>query len=343
MNKKNVLTLVLTIVTLSGALYAFKQTNGSPKPNWSNRFIAPSTNCQVGLTINHQNGTQVAAGQFGSFSSNIFYFDNGQLDLKFNLVTNSFTTGNKMVDSIMVTESWLSGGEHESISFVTNSSTNEGGKIVLKGDLTIKGITKQVTMYVKPIKKRRSSNEIDYFTLDGEISVPRSMFDVAGQRDWYPSPWKVDMTLDKGSEMKFNLYFIAQSWSKKWGENIFSQNDNPVGKIYKEIKSKGVKKGLKLYEQIKKESPDAVDENTLGYVSFVLTLGSPTGQEFDQALELFEYNIKQFPKQTTAKKNYAETLAMAGKIEESKEWYSKVMAEDASQIEQDFFDYYGIK
>ena len=81
------------------------------------------------------------------------------------------------------------------------------------------------------------------------------------------------MTMDSGSTIELKFHFIAQSWSKEWGENIFSANDNPVGRIYKEIQEKGVKKGLKLYETIKEETPDKVNQNTLGYTSFVFDFG----------------------------------------------------------------------
>ena len=94
---------------------------------------------------------------------------------------------------------------------------------------------------------------------------------------------------------------------------------------------------------VKKETPDQVDQNTLGYASFILSLGQPTEKDFEQAIELFKYNIAQFPDYLTAQNNYAETLAMAGKIEEARDWYLKVKAVDESFLDQDFFDYYGIK
>lgn len=328
---------------MGGLLYAFRQSGNPQRPNWSNRFIAPSTNSQVSLAVKHQNGTQVAAGQFGSFSSNIFYFGGDDLALKFNLVSSSYTAGNNMVDSIMATPDWLSADKHPSISFASVRSKRKGEKLFLEGNLNLKGVSKSVEMIVEPIEMKKSANDIDYFVLKGRVKINRSDFGVSGQRNWYPSPWKVDMTMDSGSSIELNFHFIAQSWSKKWGENIFSANDNPVGRIYKEIQAKGVKKGLKLYEAIKNETPDQVDENTLGYTSFVLTLGDPTEKDYEQALELFEYNIEQFPDYMTAKNNYAETLAMAGKIKEASEWYMKVKAVDESFLDQDFFDYYGIK
>ncbi len=340
---KNLFALFVIFVALGGSLFAFKQNKESFKPNWSNRFIAPSTNSQVRLTVRHQNGTQVAAGQFGSFSSNIFYFGGEDLALKFDLVSNSYTAGNNVVDSIMNTQDWLSTDKHPSISFASTGTKRDGKKLILTGDLSLKGITKSMEMSVDPIEMKKSINNIDYFVLAGKLKINRTDFGISGQRNWYPSPWKVDMTMDSGSTLELNIHFIAQSWSKKWGETIFSANDNPVGKIYKEIQDKGVKRGLKLYESIKKESPDQVDQNTLGYTSFVLTLGDPSPLDYEQALELFEYNIKQFPDYTTAKNNYAETLAMAGRIEKAREWYMKVKADDESYLDQEFFDYYEIK
>ena len=135
------------------------------KPNWSNRFIAPSTNSQVGLMVKHQNGIQVAAGQFGSFTSNIFYFGGDDLALKFDLVSSSHTSGNNVVDSIMNTPDWLSSDKHTSISFASTGTKRDGNKLVVTGDLSLKGISKPIEMTVKPIEMKKSANNIDYFVV----------------------------------------------------------------------------------------------------------------------------------------------------------------------------------
>ena len=315
-------------------------------PTWANRFFAPSTNSQVRISFRH-NDTQVVGGQFGRFSNNIFYFDDsGDLLVKFNIMANSLTTGNEVMDSIMMSKDWLDVENAQQISFSSTSGRKSGnGGYEVKGDLTIKGKTESVTLRLAPFKLKKSKNHMNFFAFEGEIKVKRSAFDITGQRDWYPSPWKVNIgDLSADSEMVLSVYFIAQSWGQKWGSDVFHMSpDNPVGKLYDIVSTEGYKKGIKAYEKMKKDNPDQLDENTLGYVAFILTLGKqPSNEEFESAFQLFEYNIKQYPDYAISQKNYAETLAMAKKIDEAQSWFDKVKAKDESLLEGEFFNFYGI-
>lgn len=318
------------------------------KPNWSNRFFAPSTNSQMRFTIDH-NGTQVVGGQFGSFSNNIFYFDDsGELFVKFNISSSSVTVGNQVVDSILQAKNWLDTKSHPQISFSSKNSvkTSQGYKVM--GDLTLKGQTREVSLNLKPINVKTAENHMRYFAFDGDITFNRGDFKITGQRDWYPSPWKVNLgNLNNQSKMTLSMYFVAQSWGQQWGSDVFHRSSgdaNPVGLIYDVVRKNGYKKGIKEYERIKKEMPDKVDENTLGYVAFILTLdGKPSEKEFESAYKLFEYNIKQFPDYVISQKNYAETLAMGGNIDAAQDWFMKVKEKDESLLEAEFFGFYGIR
>ena len=108
----------------------------------------------------------------------------------------------------------------------------------------------------------------------------------------------------------------------------------------------GVEAGLQEYEKIKTTHPDRVDNNTLGYVAFLLTLDKTlTPERLEAAYRLFEHNIALFPDYRITQRNYAETLAMGGRAEDARTMVNKIRREAPDQagdlLEEEFFRRYG--
>ena len=114
-------------------------------------------------------------GKFGKFDGKINTTDDDftNAEIEINIETNSVLTGDDQRDGHLKSPDFIDAENHKNITFRSTSMQKKSDDLYeLKGDLTIKGVTKPVTFQVEHggILKDPWGNEKAGFTLNGKIN-----------------------------------------------------------------------------------------------------------------------------------------------------------------------------
>ncbi|MCI5048938.1 MAG: YceI family protein [Rickettsiales bacterium] len=146
---------------------------------WAKDYAIDYENSMV--TFSGEHAGNVFDGAFIGWSAEIS-FDPAKLDAS--RFTASFdvstaTTGNSMYDGTLPTKDWFNVKEHPKASFTSSSfALTEDGTYKVIGDLTIRGITKPVTM-VFAIKDLDANPVI----ATGALTIDRLAYDIGKSSD----------------------------------------------------------------------------------------------------------------------------------------------------------------
>jgi len=92
------------------------------------------------------------SGKFTDISGDVTYSSSAPTEATFNLKipVNTISTGNGMMNKKALTKEWFEEETYPNIKFKSTSVTkDENGDLKIKGDLTIKGTTKEYTIPAK--------------------------------------------------------------------------------------------------------------------------------------------------------------------------------------------------
>ncbi|TDG37232.1 polyisoprenoid-binding protein [Pedobacter changchengzhani] len=137
------------------------------------KWILDPTHSELQFKVKHLMITTVT-GSLKSFSatlsSNEDNFTNAEISFDGDL--NSIDTGNTDRDNHLKSADFFNAAEFNSMSFKSQSVEQDGNDLTVKGDLTIKGITKPVTLAIEfgGIATDPYGNTKAGFTLSGKIN-----------------------------------------------------------------------------------------------------------------------------------------------------------------------------
>ncbi|HUH25730.1 MAG TPA: YceI family protein, partial [Flavobacterium sp.] len=99
---------------------------------------------EIGFRVKHMMFTNVK-GHFDAYDANIVFEDNlNEASFDFNARVNSITTNNHDRDNHLKSADFFDVEQFPSLSFKSTSIKENGKKLEISGDLTIKGITKPI-------------------------------------------------------------------------------------------------------------------------------------------------------------------------------------------------------
>jgi polyisoprenoid-binding protein YceI len=115
------------------------------------------------------------SGKFGSFEGTVESEKEDFSDAKvhFSADINSITTGNEQRDGHLKSADFFDAENHPKLSFVSTAIVPKGGSdYTLKGDLTIRGVTKPVELKAEfgGLQKDFSGNTVAGFEMEGKIN-----------------------------------------------------------------------------------------------------------------------------------------------------------------------------
>lgn len=150
--------------------------------------LAPSGDYEV--TEGHSIAFKSAdpSGKFTDISGDVTYSSGSPTDATFNLKipVNTLSTGNGMMNKKALTKEWFEEETYPNIKFKSSSITkDENGDLQIKGDLTIKGISKEYTV---PAKVSGTSSK---YTFKGTFYVNRIDFKVGKKSETVPDKMKI--------------------------------------------------------------------------------------------------------------------------------------------------------
>lgn len=169
MHKRHLITTILLALPLAGN--QTPATAGAPQANWTIDKI----HSRIGFSVAHFVITQVT-GYFQDFDARVMCvcpaddFTGGTVD--FTAKTASLFTGNKQRDGHLRSDAFFNTKEYPLMKF-TGALVKEDGKNILKGNLTIRDITKPVSFdvaYGGRIKDKNLGIEKAGFKITGKVN-----------------------------------------------------------------------------------------------------------------------------------------------------------------------------
>lgn len=137
------------------------------------KWVVDPTHSEIGFKVKHMMFTNVS-GKFEKFEATIESenddFENAKFE--FNGDIDSISTGNADRDAHLRGSDFFDGENSPKISFESTSFTKRGGDYELKGNLTLRGVTKPVTLDAEfgGIMKDPFGNTKAAFSLTGKIN-----------------------------------------------------------------------------------------------------------------------------------------------------------------------------
>jgi polyisoprenoid-binding protein YceI len=102
----------------------------------------------IGFSVRHLMVSKVR-GTFDKFSGAITVADDGTPSVTAEIAVDSVRTNNEQRDAHIKSADFFDVGEHPTATFTSNRVRDNGDRYVLDGDLTLKGVTKPVSLDVE--------------------------------------------------------------------------------------------------------------------------------------------------------------------------------------------------
>lgn len=139
----------------------------------ASEYVIDESHTNVGFSVKHMMITNVK-GDFKTYDANIDFDKDKKVFnvLKASIDTASINTSNEKRDEHLRSEDFFASEKFPKMTFEMNSYKADGDEGEMKGDLTIRGITKPVTLKVEDIatiKDFKGLNRVG-FSLEGKIN-----------------------------------------------------------------------------------------------------------------------------------------------------------------------------
>jgi polyisoprenoid-binding protein YceI len=288
-------------------------------------FPIENSHSYVGFSVKYM-GYAMLRGRFAEFQGSIRYVDSDitKTSASFSINVNSLDTDNEFRDQDLKSENWFAAEKFPKIYFTSTKAEKTSQGFNLTGDLTIRGVTKPVTIAMNPpsgvISDIRGDSQI-IFT--GGLLINRVDFGVEG-KNW--SKVKEGMTA-VSNDVNIELTILG----KQINEANFRSRMNPAsaqGKIYSVVKSNGIDEGLKNFETLR-TTPDAnVNERTLNAVAYMLLKENKPAE----AMAVFKKNMEVFPEKAFVYDSYAEGFAQTNNWPDALKYYVMALEKDPENM-----------
>ena len=255
-------------------------------------------------------------GRFGEFSGMFRYDETDLANTSVTLIikTESIDSDLEFRDNDLKSENWFDAKQFPTITFKSKTIAKRNDGFDATGDLTIKNVTKEVTLRLDPpsgvLKDVRGDAQV-IFT--GTTSINRNDYGVEGKR-W--SAVKEGITA-VDSEVKIEFSILGKQLKAANFSNWVRDEQKPAGKLYKLIKEQGVNAGLTEFQKMKNEN--ALDESALNAAGRMLLLEGKT----DDAIKILEANRQAFSTSSNAQYNVGEADASKGDWNKAKESFEQ--------------------
>lgn len=265
-------------------------------------------------------------GRFADFSGMIFYDDQDLSKMAATIIvkTESIDTDLEFRDNDLKSENWFDAKQFPTIKFQSTKSTATPQGFDVTGNLTIKGITKEVVINMnKPsgiLKDVRSDAQV---ILTGTTKINRIDFGIEGKK-W--SGVKEGITaVEDNVDLEFSL--LAKQIKKDNFINFVSNPQSPPGKLYAIAKDKGVKDAVTEFEKMK--AAGGVKEFALINVAYMLQL---EGRNPD-AITLLEADRSAFPDAAIVYQRLGLAYLKGGDRKKAKENFQMAIDKDQASAE----------
>ncbi|MCW5514745.1 YceI family protein [Muriicola sp. Z0-33] len=256
--------------------------------------------CTVGFTIGHM-GISDVSGSFSGFKGALVYNteDLKQLSTTFVIDVGSINTNQTWRDKDLQSAKWFDKENHPHILFQSDEITLTDTGFDWKGQLTMKGITKDITLNMQKPSGYVKSYLGHHLAFKGSTKINRKEFSI-GEDTWWNNVIEGIAQLDDFVEIHLSIAYQLQT--PEFIKSRFYENETV---LYEAATTSGVDKAISVLEQQKEAYKNKADKNEDGFDAI-------TGQDlntvakviliegnYKRAEQLLLRNMESFPQDDT--------------------------------------------
>ena len=263
-------------------------------------------------------------GDFIDFSGTIRYDPENisKTSVFLQVETNSIDTDLNWRDNDLKSPRWFDVETFPTITFISKKANPSNNGFIITGDLTIKDITKEISIEMNPasgiLKDMWGDHQVIF---SGSYTLDRTDYNVQG-KGW--SEIKEGFA-GVASEVLVEISLLAKQYKEGNSSSFTRPNraDRPPGRVWAAYKQGGIKEALMEFEKIKSETN--INQDPLNSVGYLLLLQGKT----KDAIAIFDKNSKVF----SDSRSYtllADAYTHIGDLKKAKESYQKALEIDSN-------------
>ena len=265
-------------------------------------------------------GISRVRGSFSDFSGTLALDrkDVTRSTATFVIRTRSLTTFNERRDRDLKGPDWFDVEKYPTAVFTSREVVPQGDGYVLRGNLTIKEVTKEIEIPFALNGFVHDQGGDERVGFEGKVTLNRKDYGVAGQ-----ARFNAIMEIGKamvGDQVELPLAVEGIRFTAK--DTI---QDRATDSLWRAVTTRGVLAVTKQYRELRTTTPDSlmpVNEQRLGAVGMqLIEKGRPA-----DALELFRAQAEAFPQSAAGPANMAYACATMGDRTNAASWAEKAVA-----------------
>lgn len=313
---------------LAFALVALPQPSLGPKPAVAAvKYDIDAAHSAVEFTIRFMGLTNVR-GRFDDYAGTIMYYEKDPTRSTVSVIikAKSIDTGNRFRDGDLRGESFFDVEKYPNITFRSVRLEKAGDGFIAYGPFSMRGVNRDLAIPFTPLHPRMSDawgNTRIGFT--GHLMLNRKDFGISGSNFWNQAVDLRRMALGDSVTIELSVEGEIPNYDR-WNFQSVDKKP-PIGdSVLKVITSLGLKAGLDVYRQLKRDHGDeySIGEGQLNLLGYKL-LGQG---RLEDAIEVFKLNLSLFPQSANVYDSMGEAYAAHGDRDLAIENYTKALAMD---------------
>ena len=314
-----------TLIAIVGMTFPTWASGEDDKLKMSEIYAINTGHSYVGFSVKYMGYAKVR-GRFADFKGTLRYDENDLSKTSITLVISvaSLDTDLDWRDNDLKSDQWFDAENFPQMKFVSKRVVKRDLGFDVIGDITIRGITKEIIINMDPpsglLKDIRGDSQV-IFT--GTTTINRNDFGVEGKR------WSAikEGIAGVGPEVNIELSILGKRVNAGNFKNRVRNPESPPGKLYKIANEQGVKSAIKEFDNMK-ATDEKINENALNIPAYMFL----KEDKLDEALALFEHNAKAFPESGNVFDSLGEIFLVRGDYEKAKGYYQKALEKDPDNI-----------
>ena len=308
----------LALALLAGAALAAKSPKAQPAPaavasksliDGIEIYNVGATHSQVEFIVRWM-GISKVHGTFQDFRGTLCY---DSTDVKRSSVTvlmraATINTNHERRDKDLKSPDFFDVEKFPFITFSSREIAHDGDRYILRGPLTIHGVTRDVEIPFHFLGKIKDAAGDDRVGFEGGLTINRKDYGIVG-------PPRFNLLLEKGLVIseEVEIPLAVEGWKQAPRDTM---RDPVADSLYRAILKRGVPAVAKQYREARAQMPDSlmrVNEGMLNAVAYQLMVTKRT----DDAIALFGLEAEAFPAAAFGYAGLGNAYAAAGEREQA--------------------------
>jgi polyisoprenoid-binding protein YceI len=290
----------------------------------SNFYYLDRAHSELGFAIKWMNSGKVS-GTFDNIAGTIYYDPKKPQDLSASLKISikTLSTGIQLRDATLMKE-WFDTANHAFAYFESLPISKQDKPGKMKGNFTLKGITKQITLNIDQVQPPALDYQNDPFIIvTGRAMINRKDFNVTMATSRYETSVNNMVAISDSVLIEFNLLGKQTSAANALSRVNFPGSRNALlYNIMKDATPGNIRQKLDSFYQT--PAPNPSQDFSAWYVGTYFIAAN----DLQKALPVLMKGLEQFPNSAVTHDAIMQAHYEAKNLEEAKKWLNKLLALD---------------